>query len=167
MSDITELERRITAAMDRIAKKVEDFGQRQTDAPDPDAEASAAGTALNEALEEEKLANAQLQERLKVLHIKLDKKDAETEQEISGLKSALADMETALEKLKSTSEDLRSVNQTLRDAQAEDIAAALDAGLRAELEALRAERAAEAAETQAIAAALEPLIDASKNKETA
>ncbi|WP_323782121.1 hypothetical protein [Thalassovita sp.] len=167
MSDITELERRITAAMDRIAKGVEDLGHPQTDAPDTDAAASDTDTELRQALEEEQLANAQLQERLKALHGKIDKKDAETEEELSGLKSALAEMGAALSELKSTSEELRAANQALREAQTGDIAEALDAGLKAELEALRAERAAEAAESQAIAAALEPLIDTSKNKETA
>ena len=50
MSDIDELQRRITAAMDRVAAGLDQLG----------ANSGGDSAALGQALEEEKLANAQL-----------------------------------------------------------------------------------------------------------
>lgn len=193
MSDISELERRITAAMDRIAKGVEQLGTR------PEVEASAEVDALHsgasetgkeatgpgdtataggetgadlsgdsgsgsaeliQQLADEKMANAQLSERLKSLRTKLDKADAEAEMAAGDLRASLAEMDAALGQMKKTSEQLRQSNQLLRQANAEGLAdgAAIEAGMSAELAALQAERQAEAAESLALAAALEPLL---------
>ncbi|MBR9653390.1 hypothetical protein [Thalassovita aquimarina] len=169
MSEISELERRITAAMDRIAKGVESFGAAAETAvaAEPDTDASDETAELRQALEDEKLANAQLEERLKALRAKLDRQETEAELQLRDLKSAMAGMEAAQQQLKATSEELRGANAALREATAETAAEAVNAALQAELDALRAERAAEAAETAAIAATLETLIDKADEKEEA
>lgn len=161
MSEISELERRITAAMDRIAKGVEGLGAAPgapQEAAGPDAGTSDEIAGLRRALEDEKLANAQLEERLKALHAKMDKHEAEAELQIGDLKSSMTEMDEAMRALKATSAELRAASEALRVAAAETADDAVNEALQAELDALRAERAAEAAESAAIAAALEPLI---------
>jgi chromosome segregation ATPase len=64
MSQIEELQSRILAAMDRIASGTEILSSRPAIEP---AETGGADTDLAQLLDEEKLANAQLQERLKAL----------------------------------------------------------------------------------------------------
>ena len=63
MQDIIDLERRITAALERIGKSVKD---RPVSSPDAGA-ATAPGGGLQDLLDEERMANAQLQERLRIL----------------------------------------------------------------------------------------------------
>ena len=128
MQNIAELERRITAAMERISKGVDAKTAAET--------AALGNTALQdeiarltEALDEERMANAQLNERVRVLH----DKGAETGGEDLTAQIAAQAAEIA---------ELRRVL----------------AGAGDEIAALRAARAAEAAEVAAIAAALEPLV---------
>lgn len=186
MSEISELERRITAALDRIARDVDVLAQR----PAGDGASNAAGNVadveaaegvaadpvavaadpeLTQKLEDERLANAQLQERLKSLRLKLDKKDSEAERGQRDLKSALAEMDGVVQALKKTSEQLRDSVETLRTANEAGVADsdAINAALAAELAALKAERAAEVAESGAILTALEPLLSRSEEKESA
>ncbi|MFY0679852.1 MAG: hypothetical protein JXR13_04680 [Thalassovita sp.] len=168
MSEISEFERRITAAMDRIAKGVEQLGPVPEDeetagqdaAPSPEAAPSEDTSDLRRQLDDEKMANAQLSERLKTLRIKLDKSDAQTELATADLRAALADMDAALGQMKLTNEQLRQSNEVLRQANAEGLgdAEAVNAALAAQLAALQAERQAEAAESAALAAALDPLL---------
>ena len=62
MSNIDELQSRITAAMDRVAQGLESMSV-QTSAPDP---------GIAQALDEERTANAQLTERVRALKTKSD-----------------------------------------------------------------------------------------------
>lgn len=76
MQDIAELERRITAALERIGRGVETLaaaapvvaapGEATAMLPESDF------AALNEQLDEERMLNAQLSERLRVVHQKDD-----------------------------------------------------------------------------------------------
>lgn len=96
MQHITDLERRISAALARIGSGIEMLA---TAAPPPDAapEADAATMAeiarLSEALDEEKMANAQLSERLRVVR----ERDAEAR---SGLEAKLAEVTAELAALR-------------------------------------------------------------------
>lgn len=170
MSEISELERRITSALDRIARDVDVLAARPVAAADTAADGADEGVetageggnsaALQQQLDEERVVSAQLEERLKSLRAKLDGKDAEAELAQSDLKSALADMDAAMQALKKTSAQLRESNEALRQANAAGVsdAEAINTALAVELDALKAERQVEAAEGGAILAAMEPLI---------
>jgi len=161
MSDISEFERRISAALDQIARNVDVLSARPAEADgDSSEDLGAERAALEQALSDEKLANQQLEERLKALRLKLDKKDAEAELAHADLKAALAEMDGALRAMRESCEQLRASNTELREAHEAGISdgTAVNKGLAAELAALKADRQAEAAEAVAIAAALEPLV---------
>ncbi|MCG7492348.1 hypothetical protein [Thalassobius sp. Cn5-15] len=162
MSDISEFERRISAALDQIARDVDVLVARPSGVGATEAEPDNGPdtAALEQALGDEKMANQQLEERLKALRLKLDKKDAEAELAQVDLKSALAEMDGALRALRESCDQLRASNTELREAHEAGISdgTAVNKGLAAELAALKADRQAEAAEAAAIAAALDPLI---------
>ncbi len=91
MQDIAELERRITAALERITRGVDTLGAAASEAAAP-AEDSAEITRLTEALDEERMANAQLNERLRVI------RDREAEAR-AGLEAKIAQLTAELEAL--------------------------------------------------------------------
>lgn len=139
MSQIEELQARIMAAMDRISSGVDAALAAETEAAGPD-------TDLATALEEEKLANAQLEERLRVLKDKhraeIDALQADQGEdgqgESGGDAERVAELEAELAELKATSEaqasEIASQAEQLKasDAQAEQLA-----GLDADLQRLR------------------------------
>lgn len=88
MQDIAELERRITAALERITKGVVGLERPAV------AEGAVAGLAdeiarLTEALEEERMANAQLSERLRVVRDREAEARAGLEAKVAGLTAEL------------------------------------------------------------------------------
>lgn len=168
MQQIAELERRITAALERIGRGVEALS-----APDvASASAAPGGLAVSgdgegevarliEALDEERMANAQLNERLKVVR----EKEAETQ---AGIAAKLAESGRQLEaygaeltRLRRTVIQLNGELGKLREAAASGVAEPqlINRAMLAELEALRGSRASEAAELADIVAALNPLIE--------
>ncbi|GGH25718.1 hypothetical protein SAMN05444007_103192 [Cribrihabitans marinus] len=141
MSQIEELQSRISAAMDRIGAGVEVLGTaRPGAAPEADAGAGDAGAepdpALLEALEEEKMANAQLEERLKRLK-------SRHEEELAGLRESGGEADgEELAALRAELEELRARTEAPSETGGEDA----DGDLRAQLaEANAALAAAEAA----------------------
>jgi adenine-specific DNA methylase len=177
MTQINELQYRITAALDRVAQGVARLEERAAAAvqdvpsqPGIDPEEVAR---LNDALDEEKLANAQLEERVRKLH--------ETHrQEIEALKAALVQAPAAptvdvsaldldLQRLRQSNEMLRATNAELRKALADNVGEPhlINKAMLAELEGLRAARSVEAAETRAIIASLTPLLQAAAETEEA
>lgn len=141
MSQIDELQARITAALDRIAQGLE---TRPAAAADPE-EASK----LREQLEEERLANAQLQERIRALHAKLEAAEgaqAET----------LRKLDADLQALRKANGQLRNNNQALREAHAAGVADPhlINKAMMAELEGLRAARGADRGEVEALLGSL-------------
>lgn len=132
MQDIVELERRITAALDRIGTGLEARG----------AGAGAEGGAdeiarLTEALDEERMANAQLNERVRVLH------DRVAQAAGGGDRSAeLAELQA---QIAAQTDEIGTLRRVLAEAGKE-------------IAALRAARAAEASELAEVVAALEPLV---------
>lgn len=133
MQDIVELERRITAAMERITYGLE---RRVAESQVTGAAVSTDEVAqLTEALDEERMANAQLNERLRVLR------------ERDGLGGEAATAELAALKAQVTAQDdeIATMRRILAEAGKE-------------IASLRAARTAEAEELAEIVAALDPLV---------
>ncbi|MHA6262129.1 hypothetical protein ACXYMO_02920 [Arenibacterium sp. CAU 1754] len=166
MSNIEELQSRITAAMDKIGAGIELMGQRPAEAGDT--------TALSEALEAEKLANAQLEERLRALHTKHDDEMAALRAELDRsdeLDRLRAEMQTQSEamvrldgdvqRLRQANEQLRNSNALLRDANEAGVGEPhlINKAMLSELEGLRAARATDSAEVAAVLAKLEPMLN--------
>jgi chromosome segregation ATPase len=92
MQNIAELERRITAALERIGRGVETL---KSTMPTASAEPSAMlpesdFAALNEQLDEERMLNAQLNERLRAVHQKDDAEKQRLNDQISSLTAEVA-----------------------------------------------------------------------------
>lgn len=141
MSQIDELQARITAALDRIAQGLE---SRPTATADPEDL-----NKLREQLDEERLANAQLQERVKTLHAKLEAAEGAQGE-------TLRKLDADLQSLRKANQQLRDNNQALREANAEGVAEPhlLNKSMMAELEGLRAARSADRGEVEAVLGAL-------------
>jgi biopolymer transport protein ExbB/TolQ len=154
MSDIDELQRRITAAMDRIASGIGDMGTAGAND----------GAALSTALEDEKLANAQLTERLRGLRARFDTVVDEAKQAGEAAHSRTVALDLELQRLRKANDQLRQSNAALRTANAEGVGDPhlINKAMMAELEALRAARAADVAEVTSIIGALTPLLGPSE-----
>lgn len=153
MSQIDELQRRIIAALDRIGQGLE--GQQA--GPDVQEVES-----LKQQLEDERLASAQLEERLKKLH---EKQDAQVEAAAKAREDMVAKIETLdrdLQSLRTANQQLRENNAALREANAKGVAEPhlINKAMLAELEGLRATHAADKAEADAILAELGRILDA-------
>jgi predicted nucleic acid-binding Zn-ribbon protein len=160
MSDITELERRLTAAMDRIARGIDAIGA--PGGADPEEMA-----ALKQALEDEKLANAQLEERIKTLHTREEQATGTLRAELDQTRDALTQLDAELQRLRKASDQLRENVARLREANAAGVAEPhlINKAMLAELEALRAARAVDVAEADAIKAVMMPLLSEDTGEE--
>lgn len=161
MDTIAELERRITSALMRIDRGLDGLA-RQAQAPaEPEAAADEQSEVarLTEALSEERMVTAQLQERLRALK---DRDAAQTmplEAEVARLTKQLDVQGLEMQRLKKTVVSLREQLRSMTDAMAEDRVEPhlINKAMLTELEALRALRSAEAAELDEIILALDPL----------
>lgn len=153
MSDIAALENRIAAAMERIRSGL------------AAAPSASAGGDLAGQLEEERIANAQLEERVRALKTAQDQTLAHMEERIAAQRAHMAQMEAELLRLRATHADLTSLTAHLRDAAATGAVDAelINRALLAEVEALTAARGAEAAEVTAILTELAPLLKEAEN----
>lgn len=148
MDDIKALEARITDAFDRIRYHIE---------MQPKAEEQ---SSLRAQLEEERLANAQLEERVKLLKERQDGRVADLEAQVAGHGAQMAALDGEMQRLRASNADLRDLVAQLR-AVASDGAAdpdLINQAMAAEIEALAAQRASEAAEVDAILTELKPLL---------
>lgn len=153
MSDISTLESRITAALDRIRQGL-DAPAGQTDA-DP---------ALQAALVDERAQNAELVERVRVLKDRQDTQVANLTARTESQNQQLAILDAELQQLRASNVQLRDMNAKLRDTVTIGLSPELhDAAVTAELDALTAQRSADAAEVDAILAELKPLIEETSN----
>ncbi|MDB5661466.1 MAG: hypothetical protein JWS10_4081 [Cypionkella sp.] len=163
MQDITELERRITAALERIGRGVESLSAAVTMPTDnPTAMLPESDFAvLNEKLDEERMLNAQLQERLRVVRQKDDAEKTALTDQVSALNAQLAAQSDELARLRATSNALSQELAALRDVAELGVTEPehINKAMLAELDALRAARASEAEELSEIIAALNPLIE--------
>lgn len=171
MSDIAELEGRITAALERIGKGLARLegpaasGPSDTgaDAPSGDlatAEAARELAALREALDVEKNANAQLNERLRKVKERDAQLVAQLEARVEAMTRQLDVQGLEVQRMRKTTINLREHLRALREAQTAGGADAhmLNKVMLAELEALRAARVSEMAEVDEILAELTPLV---------
>jgi len=171
--DITELERRITAALDRIGTGLEGLGSAAPEAaptgeimgemvPASDFEA------VQRALEDEKQVTEELEERLGELKQRHAQEIAELQaklQAASGTDTLAMDAE--LQSLRAANADLRESNAALREAVAQNVAEPhlINKAMMAELEGLRATRAADGAEIEAVYSAISALLDGTPSQE--
>lgn len=155
MSNIEELQGRITAAMDRIAKGMEPLG-KVTAGPDPE---------TAQALEDERTANAQLTERVRALSTRTDAEMAQMRAEVEETQARMGQLDVELQRVRRANQQLLDASETLRQANAEGVGDAdlINQTMLAELEALRAARASDIAESSAILAALGPLVESAKD----
>lgn len=162
MQDITELEKRITAALERIGKGVDRLAAhpRPTGAAPtaaaPTAAAPVADAALRAQLEEEKSLTAQLQARLRATKEREAKGDLQ--EKLDRLTQELDVKGLELQRMRRVNASLREQLEALRTAQAAGVtdASLINKAMLTELEALRATRLTEIAEMDDILAALEP-----------
>lgn len=153
MSELSALETRLTAALERLATGVLALEK---------AEASTqADPGLASQLAEERTANAQLEERVKALKERQDNKIAELEARVTSYRKQLSDLDGELQTLRTSNADLRSMNEQLRTAAAANLAEPelLNRALMAEVDALQAQRTADVAEVDAIISDLKSLVE--------
>lgn len=157
MSEIEELHSRIMAAMDRMARGLDDLGKAGGDDV----------AALTQELEEEKTVNAQLTERVRVLGERQEQALAGMEAKAAEAAERMQKFDLELQRLRRANGQLSEACEALRHANAEGVGDAhlINKAMMAELEALRAARAAEVAEADEIIAALTPLLDPQTERE--
>lgn len=155
MQDITELEKRITAALERIGKGVDRLAAH----PRPSSPAqtpAASDAALRAQLEEEKSLTAQLQARLRAAKEREAKGDLQ--EKLDRLTQELDVKGLELQRMRRVNASLREQLEALRTAAASGVTEPhlINKAMATELEALRATRMTEIAEMDEILAALEP-----------
>ncbi|MFU8865317.1 MAG: hypothetical protein ACNA7O_15510 [Rhodobacterales bacterium] len=176
MNEIAELERRIAYAMERISKGVEALDnardRAQSSAPDAAAAPAVSGSdtdtakltaeleALRAELAEERLANAQLEERVRTLKKRQDLQAANLVTEQAATRDKLSALDMELSRLRKANDQLQSSNTALRAANEEGVGEPhlINKSMIAELESMRAARQVDIAETEAIKLALVPLL---------
>lgn len=148
MSSVTELQSRIASALDRIRMGV-------------DGMSGSVDHSLQARLAEEQTANAQLEERVKLLKERQDGKISDLERRIESYIGQMSKLDAELQRLRSSNADMREVNAQLRSAAMDGVAQPelINRALMAEVEALSAQRAADAAEADAIIAEMKTLIE--------
>ena len=157
MSEIEELQSRITAALDRIAEGLDRDHARDEDVLPVNAQEI---DALQQELEEEKLANEQLKERNKVLNSRLQDLAEQIETLEANHEQAVTGFDASLQSLRQANAGLRENNGALREANAAGVGEAhlINKAMMTELDSLRADRTAERTETSTILAELERVV---------
>lgn len=160
MQDIAELERRITAALERIATGLDRAPVAAAPVSDS-VDSTAERDRLTEALDEERMANAQLAERLRVVRDKEARLREGLEQQIADLMRQLDAQGLELSRAHRTMVQQGGQLRSMREAAEANVVdpAMINRTMEVEMEALRATRGAEVAELDDILAALDPLLD--------
>ncbi|MCA0044561.1 hypothetical protein [Celeribacter litoreus] len=163
MSEISEFEARITAALERIGRAVAVAEKGQVAAPtqvDGDDAQTEKLEALEKELAEEREANARLEARVKAIQRRQEIHVAGLEGEVEKLRSQLMDHDTALQKLREMNGKLRDVNIALRTANADGLAdpSLINTSLQTELDALKTSREADTTEMNAILTDLRDMV---------
>ncbi len=160
MADVAELEKRITVALDRIGAGLSALSAGGTPGGDGDELAS-----LQEILETERTANAQLEQRVVAIKDKQEKLVAMLEAEVAKLREETSANEAAIQQVKRVNHRLRENNRALREANRQGVGDAelINAGMVAELDALRATHDSDRAELDAILVELKPLVEGGAN----
>lgn len=150
MQEISEFERRIVSALERADRALGSLGAGGGDG----------GPDLSAELEAERVANAQLEERVRAIKETQETTVARLEAEVARLSDALAARDATVEQMRAVNEELRRSNAALRDAQRDGLAepSLINSSMMSELESLRAQREADRAELDDILATLEPVL---------
>lgn len=158
MTDISDLQSRITAALDRIGQGLEAL-ERPAMAPAESGDSEEVAR-LTAALEEERTANAQLEERVRAIREKQENAVETLASEVERLRGLLQEEEAAVSRLARVNAELRANNAAMREAIEAGLAEPhlVNKSLMAELEALRAAQGADRAELDAVLGELGPLI---------
>jgi len=172
MQEITALEQRITSALDRIGRRVDQLGAAPRPAAAPVAApaaaigASAAEAALKAQLDEERALTAQLQTRLRASKEREAKGD--TQEKLDRVTRQLDVQGLELQRMRRVNSTLREQIEALRTAQLAGVTEPqlINKAMAAELDALRALRLTEVAEMDEILAALEPHLTEAENART-
>lgn len=166
MSEISEFEARLSAALERIGRAVA-AAQEQAAQPSEGGgiasqEMEAEMGNLREALEAEKAANSELEARVKTIHERQEQHVASLEGEVSALREQLAAHDKELLQLRRINERLRDNNGALREANAQGGGNPnlVNSAMMVELEALKVARSAEATELEAILKELKSVAEA-------
>lgn len=161
MSDISDLERRINAAFDRIGKGLERLDGAAAQSPAAEnAPDQGELDSLRRALEEERSNSAQLEERLRTAREKASATGAQSEAALERLRDQLAATEAQNQRLRGVNDRLRSNNLKLRERNEQMVGDPhlINIAMLNELEALRVTREADVAEMDAILAEMKPLV---------
>ncbi len=131
--------------------------------------------ALRTALAEERLATAQLEERVRAIKQKQEIQAANLITEQAATREKLSQLDSELSRLRKANEQLQSSNAALRAANESGVGEPhlINKSMMAELESMRAARQVDIAEAEAIKGALVPLLvvhnadnDAASTEET-
>lgn len=163
MQDITELEKRITAALERIGKGVDRLASQPRPAAVQAPAAPASDAVLRAQLEEEKSLTSQLQARLRAASAREAKGDLQ--EKVDRLTQELDVKGLELQRMRRVNASLREQLEALRVAAASGVTEPnlINKAMATELEALRATRLTEIAEMDEILAALEPHLTEASN----
>lgn len=150
MEDIAEYQRRITAALERASTSLDVLSSSE----------AGDALALQTELEAERVANKQLEERVRAIKEKQETMVAALENEVNRLKDALKVRDGEVQQMRAVNQSLRESNAALREANAKGVGDAelVNSAMVSELESLRAARDAERAELEEILSTLEPVL---------
>ncbi|GAB1363788.1 hypothetical protein MASR1M32_30240 [Rhodobacter sp.] len=171
MQDLNELERRISAALERIGRGLDtitaqDRGAAAEAAPVPAAPAEPDESAMLRAqLEAERATTAQLQERLRSVRDRDGSQQGQLQEKFDRLTRQLDVQGLELQRMRRTTIGLRDQLRQLREAAAAGAAepSLINKAMLTELEALRATRLTEMAELDEIASALDDHLREAEN----
>ncbi len=155
MSNVSDLERRLSRALDRISKAAQKLAVvPEAAAPESDPETMA------KQLEAERAKNAALSERVNAVRQRQESSFAGLERRLARMTEQLDLQSLEMLRLKKANTKLIEANRKLRESTEAQVIepSTINRSLLAELEALRAERAAEAAEMEDVLGELKPLI---------
>jgi len=152
MSEISEYEKRIVQALARIRNGVDAIALPALDEGESPA-------VLKRQLEDERVVTAQLEERVKVLKDRQDKRIAELEAQVAAAAERTGALDVELQRLLEVNAELRAVASEMSQALSDGVAEPelVNKAMHAELDALRAARAADRAELDAVLAELAPI----------
>jgi len=167
MTDISDLQVRITAALDRIGSGLEAL--ERPAAPAADSGDSEEVARLTAAFEDERTANAQLEERVRAIKEKQDTAVEALAGEVERLRALLEEEEAAVSRLSRVNAELRANNAAMREAISAGLAEPhlVNKAMMAELEALRAAQGADRAELDAVLGELGPLVTDARTRAAA
>lgn len=160
MNDIQNFEQRINAALERIRRAAETLGEGAMGKVSSDAAIDPGDVeALRLALDNERSANAQLEERVRAIRERQENQVTQLELRLAKLSARADSADQELARLRGVNAQLRENNAALRAANAAGLgdAGLINSGVETELEAIRALRDGDRAELDAIISELTSL----------